>query len=115
MASERADRPTALSRELIALIKAVAIAEEKRDKRLEAKLAELDAWIEEATRVQKLITGGAAHREARLRSLEDMVETMAAERAQAIAPRPLDIPRRARFDASVVDMRSADPEPSSRD
>jgi len=115
MASEPADRPTALSRELIALIKAVAIAEEERDARLEAKLAELDAWIKEAARVQKLITGGAAHREARLRSLEDMVETMAAERAEAIAPRPLDLPRRARFDPSVVDMHSAGPEPTARD
>lgn len=115
MASEPADRPTALSRELIALIKAVAIAEEERDKRLEAKLAELDAGIAEATRVQKLITGGAARREARLRSLEDMVETMAGERAHAIAPRPLDLPRRNRFDPSVVDMRSADPEPTTRD
>jgi hypothetical protein len=112
MASEPTDSPTALSRELIALIKAVAIAEEQRDDRLEAKLAELDARMEEAARVQSLITGGAARREARLRALEDMVEAMAAERARASAPRPLDIPRPTRFDPSVVDMRSVDPEPS---
>lgn len=115
MASEPADRPTALSRELIALIKAVATAEEERDARLDAKLAELDSRIEEAARIQKLITGGAARREARLRSLEDMVEAIAAERARAIAPRPLDLPRRARFDPSVVDMRSAGPEPTAND
>jgi hypothetical protein len=113
MASEPDLRPTALSRELIALIKAVAITEERRDARLEAKLAELDAQLEEATRVQKLITGGAARREARLRALEDTVEAMAAERARAITPRPLDLPRRPRFDPSVVDMRSVDPEPNS--
>ncbi|HEY8000895.1 MAG: hypothetical protein ACHQJ5_09545 [Vicinamibacteria bacterium] len=110
MASAPDLRPTALSRELIALIKAVAITEERRDARLEAKLAELDARMEEATRVEKLITGGAARREARLRALEDTVEAMAAERARMITPRPLDLPRRARVDPSVVDMRSADPD-----
>jgi hypothetical protein len=108
MAPEPADRPSALSRELIALIKAVAIAEDERESRLEAKLAELDARMAEATRVQKLITGGAARREARLRALEDMVEAMAAERARAGAPRPLDIPRRDReTDPNVVRMRAA--------
>ena len=61
--------------------------------------------MREAERVQKLITGGASHREARLRALEDMVETMAAERSRAMTPRPLDIPGRPRFDPSVVDMR----------
>jgi hypothetical protein len=113
MALDPADRPSALSRELIALIQAVAIAEEERDARLEAKLAVLDARLDEAARVQRLITGGAARREARLRALENAVEAIAAERARAraVTPRPLDIPRRNRFDASVVDMRSADPEP----
>jgi predicted RecB family endonuclease len=113
MALEPDSRPTALSRELIALIKAVAIAEERRDARLEAKLAELDARMEEATRVQQLITGGAARREARLRALEAMVESIAAERARTITRRPPDLPRRARFDPSVVDMQSADPEPKN--
>jgi hypothetical protein len=112
MAPDPADRPSALSRELIALIQAVAIAEDEREARLDAKLAELDERIEEATRVQKLITGGAARREARLRALEEMVEAMAAERARANAPRPLDIPRRDRDrtrdpDPNVVRMREA--------
>ena len=112
MAWEPDLRPTGLSRELIALIKAVGITEERRDARLEAKLAELDARMEEATRVQELITGGTARREARLRALEDMVEAMAAERARALTQRPLDLPRRTRFDPSVVDIRSPDPEPN---
>ncbi len=111
MASDDSERPSALSRELIALVRAVTEAERRREERLEAKLAELDAQMREAERVQKLITGGASHREARLRALEDMVETMAAERARAMAPRPLDLPNRARFDPSVVDMRGREPEP----
>ena len=108
MASDDSERPTALSRELIALIDTVAAAEREREARLEAKLAQLDAQMREAERVQKLITGGASHREARLRALEDMVETMAAERSRAMAPRPLDIPGRPRVDPSVVDKRGSD-------
>ena len=110
MASDRSERPSALSRELIALIETVSAAEREREARLEARLAQLDAQMREAERVQKLITGGAARREARLRALEDMVETMAAERARAMRPRPLDIPTRPRFDPSVVDMRGRDPD-----
>jgi hypothetical protein len=113
MASESSDRPPALSRELIALIEAVSAAERERNEQLEAKLAQLDAQMREAERVQKLITGGAARREARLRALEDTVEAIAAERARAMRPRPLDIPGRSRFDPSVVDMRGR--EPTSRD
>ena len=112
MASE-ADPPTALSRELVALIGAVAESEQRRHERLDAKLAELDAKIAEAERVQKLITGGASHREARLRALEDTVAAMASERARAIEPRPLDLPDRSRFDPSVVEMRGR--EPTQRD
>jgi len=109
MASDDSERPSAVSRELIALIEAVSAAEREREARLEAKLAQLDAHMREADRVQKLITGGAARREARLRALEDMVEAMAAERSRAMAPRPLDIPAPPhRFDPSVVDMRRGD-------
>jgi uncharacterized membrane protein len=115
MASEPAEQPTALSRELIALVRTVVTAEHERDLRLEAKLAELDAGIAEAARVQKLITGGAARREARLRALEDTVEAMAAERARAMTPRPLDLPPKNRLDASVVDMHSPDPETTPTD
>jgi hypothetical protein len=106
------DRPPALSRELIALIDTIRAAEREREARLEAKLAQFDAHMREADRVQKLITGGAARREARLRALEDMVETRAAERSRAMAPRPLDIPDRPRFDPSVVDMRGREPGPT---
>jgi hypothetical protein len=108
MASDDSERPSALSRELIALIETVRTAEREREARLEAKLAQFDAHMREADRVQKLITGGAARREARLRALEDMVEAMAAERSRAMTPRPLDIPARPRFDPSVVDMRRGD-------
>ena len=111
MASESSERPSALSRELIALIRAVAESEQRRHERLEAKLAELDAQMREAERVQELITGGASHREARRRALEDTVEAMAAERSRAMAPRPLDLPDRPRFDPSVVDMRRHKPAP----
>jgi hypothetical protein len=111
MASGDSERPPALSRELIALIDTVAAAERERDARLEAKLAQLDAHMREAERVQKLITGGAARREARLRALEDMVEALAAERARGMTPRPLDLPTRSRFDPSVVDMRGREPTP----
>src|SRR3954469_16062150 len=104
MAPDDPERPSALSRELIALIDAVRTAEREREARLEAKLAQVDAHMREAQRVQKLITGGSSHREARLRALEDMVETMAAERSRSMAPRPLDIPPRPRFDPTVVDM-----------
>ena len=103
-----AQPPTSLSRELIALTRAIVEAERRRDEQLKAKLAQLDAQMREAERVQKLITGGAAQREARLRALEDMVEAMAAERARAMQPRPLDIPDRPRLDPSVVDMRGRD-------
>jgi hypothetical protein len=108
MASNHSERPSAVSRELAALCRAVADADRRRNERLDAKLAQLDAQMREAERVQKLITGGAARREARLRALEAMVEAMAAERARMMAPRPLDIPDRSRFDPAVVDMRSRD-------
>jgi hypothetical protein len=112
MASESSDRPPALSSELIALIEAVSAAERERNARLEAKLAQLDAQMRESERIQQLITGGAARREARLRALENMVEAMAAERARMPAPRPLDLPGRTRFDPSVVDMRGRDETPT---
>ncbi len=115
MASEPVDRSTAISRELIALTRAVQLAEQERNARLEAKLADLDRQMDEADRIQKLITGGAARREARLRALEDMIEVIAAERSREATPKPLDLPRRNRFDASVVDMHSPDPEPTSGD
>ncbi len=89
MPSEPAQRPSPLTRELIALIDAVTTAERERNARLEAKLAQLDAQMQEAERVQKLVTGGAARREARLRALEEMVEAIAAERSRAMSPRPL--------------------------
>lgn len=110
MAAEPADQTAALCRELIALVRTVESAEAAREQRLERKLAELDAQLEESARVQRLITGGAACREARLRALEDAVEAIAAEPPRMVAPRPLDVPRRRTFDASVVDMSSADPE-----
>ncbi|MDX6582741.1 MAG: hypothetical protein QOI10_1925 [Solirubrobacterales bacterium] len=110
MASE-ADSPSSLSRELVALMRAVAESEQRRHEQLRAKLGELDAQIAEAERVQKLITGGAARREARLRALEDTVEAMAAERARMMRPRPLDLPDRSRFDPSVVEMRGREPSP----
>jgi hypothetical protein len=109
MPPESRDEPAALSRELFALWRTVAEAERHRQERFEAKLAELDAKLAEADRVQKLITGGAAHREARLRALENTVEAMAAERARALAPRPLDLPDRPGLDPSVVDMRGRGP------
>jgi hypothetical protein len=109
MASEPGTLPTAIARELAELGRAVVRAEREREQRLEARLAELDAWIDEANRIQGLITGGASRREARLRALEQAVEAMAAERTRQMKPRPLDIPGRNRFDPSVVDMRSAEP------
>jgi hypothetical protein len=111
MASESLDRPVALSRELIALIDVVSTVERERTARLDAKLAELAERMREADRVLKLIAGGAATREARLRALEDMVEAMAAERSHVITPRPLDIPARPGFDPAVIDMRGRNPEP----
>lgn len=111
------DRTTQLAdqcRMLVALSRSLSAAEDEREQRLQAKLAEFDAWIEESVRVQKLITGGAARREARLRELEDRVEAMAAQRTSEGVPRPLDLPRRNRVEASVVQMRSAEPsEPPS--
>jgi hypothetical protein len=104
MASEPVGPLTELSRELIALMDAVHRHERERETRLEAKLAEFDALMQESSRVQKLITGGAANREARLRALENMVEVMAAERSRYLQPRPLDIPA-GRVDPSIVDMR----------
>ena len=104
MASEPAGPITALSRELIALIDAVERNERERAARLEAKLAEFDALMQEASRVQKEITGGAAKGEARLRALEDMVEAMAAERSRYLQPKPLDIPARNRIDPSMVEI-----------
>ncbi len=106
------NQPGRLGRELVGLIKAVAEAEAAREARLRDKLSELDRRIDEVERARTLIAGGAARREARLRALEDMVEAMAAERSRMITPRPLDLPKRNRFDASVVDMRSADPDHS---
>jgi hypothetical protein len=111
MASEPSDSGAALRRELLALSRAVAGSERRRDQRLEAKLAELDAQMKEAERVQKLITGGAARREARLRALEHTVEAMAAERARTMRLRPLAPPERTRFDPSVIDMRGREPSP----
>lgn len=101
--------PGRLSRELVGLIRAVAEAEAEREATLARKLGELDDGIAEVERVRALIAGGAARREARLRALEQTVEAMAAERSRAITPRPLDLPRRNRFDPSVVDMRTPDP------
>lgn len=103
-----AQPPSSVSRELVALCRAVAEAERRRNEQLDAKLTQLDAQMREADRIQKLITGGAARREARLRALEDAVEAMAAERARQMKPRPLDLPDRARLDASVVDMHGRD-------
>ena len=110
MASEPVNRASSLSRELITLIDAVASAERERDARLDAKLNQLTEQMREAERVLKLITGGAARREARLRALENIVEAMAAERARQMQPRPLDLPDR-RFDPAVVDMRGREPTP----
>jgi hypothetical protein len=99
------------SRELIGLIETVRAADAQREARIAEKLAELDTFLEESARLQRLITGGAARREARLRHLEDQVEQLA-DRFEASIPRPLDIPPRvSRFDASVVDMHPVDPEP----
>ena len=106
------NRPGRLGRELVGLIKAVAEAEAAREARLQEKLGDLDRRIAEVQRVRTLIAGGAARREARLRAIEDTVEAMAEERSRAITPRPLDLPKRNRFDASVVDMHSAEPDRS---
>jgi hypothetical protein len=103
--------PPFLVRELAALGRAIVLAERERDRKLDTKLAELDAWMKESARVQSLLTGGIARREARLRALEDTVAALAAERSRVVTPRPLDIPRETRFDASVVDMRGRDSEP----
>jgi hypothetical protein len=111
MASDAGALPSAITRELAALGRAVVQAERERERRVDARLAELDAWMDEANRVQTLITGGASRREARLRALEQAVESIAAERSRQLKPRPLDLPGRNRFDPSVVDMRSAEPTP----
>ena len=105
MVSEPASRLAALCRELITLIDTVAGAERERDARLDAMLSQLTERMHEVERLQKLITGGVARREARLRALEDMVETMAAERSRHLQPRPLDLPARNRVDPSILDMR----------
>ncbi len=105
--------PGRLSRELVGLVRAVASAEAEREARVERKLAELDEKLAELQRVRTLIAGGASHREARLRALEDMVEAMAAERSRMLTPRPLDLPKESRFDPSVVDMHPRDREPTS--
>jgi hypothetical protein len=96
-------------RVLVALSRSLNAAEDDREQRLQERLAELDAWIEESVRLQKLITGGAARREARLRALEDAVDEIASRCASKGAPRALDVPRRTRFDASVVKMHSIEP------
>ncbi len=106
------DRRAALAdqcRTLVALSRSLEAAEQERERRLAVKLAELDAWVQESVRIQKLITGGAARREARLRALEDAIYELTAQGASNGAPRPLDIPARPRVDASVVRMRSVDP------
>jgi len=108
MVSERAANPSELDREVAALGRALVRAERERERRVQAKLAELDAWLEESARIQRVLTGGIARREARLRALEQTVEAIAAERSRISSPRPLDLPRRTSFDPSVVDMRSSD-------
>ena len=110
MASEPGVKGTSRSQELTALARAIVRAERERQRLLESKLAELDAWMEQSARMQELITGGAARREARLRALEQTVEALSAERSRMMVPSPLDVPGRTRFDASVVDMRSSVPE-----
>jgi hypothetical protein len=97
-----------LSRELVGLIKAVAAAEAEREERLNRKVHELDDRLAEVERIRTLVAGGAARREARMRALEKMVESLAAERQRPATPRPLDLPKRSRYDPSVVDMRSPD-------
>jgi len=110
MASEPGVKGTSRSQELTALARAIVRAERERQRLLESKLAELDAWMEQSARMQELITGGAARREARLRALEQTVEALSAERSRTMVPNPHDVPGRTRFDASVVDMRSSVPE-----
>lgn len=95
--------PARLSRELLALIKAVAAADAEREARVEGKLAELEAHISESARLQRLIVGGTSRREARLRALEDRVETLSADAPHVIAPRPLDIPRRGGGEVAALD------------
>ena len=107
MVSEPGNRLSSLCRELIALIDTVAAAERERDARLDAKLNQLATQMRETERIQALITGGAARREARLRALEDIVEAMAAERSRYLQPKPLDIPT-GRVDASILEMRLDD-------
>lgn len=85
--------PARLSRELVALIKAVAAADAEREARVDGKLAELEAHIAESARLQQMIRGGSSRREARLRALEERVETLASEAPLPVAPRPLEIPR----------------------
>ena len=108
MVPERAANPSTLDSEVAALGRALVRAERDRERRVQAKLAELDTWLEESARVQRLLTGGIARRESRLRALEQTVEAIAADRARISAPRPLDLPRRPSSDPSVVDMRSPD-------
>lgn len=111
MASEP-DPSSPLARELAALSRALVRAERSREQRLAERLAELDAWMSESARVQRLITGGASHREARLRALESTVEALAAERARLVSPpRPLDIPRRGGLDPSRVKIHSVESDP----
>jgi hypothetical protein len=62
-----------LSRELVSLLKALIGAEQDRQAKLQDKLAEFDARIEEAEATQAKLTARAAEREDRLRSLERMV------------------------------------------
>jgi hypothetical protein len=112
MASEPPDdstlrEPGQLSRELIALIRAVADADATREARIEERLAELGAHLEESRRLQQLITGGTSRREARLRALEDRVEALAAENPRAIPPRPLEIPRSRDGEVAALDKLAA--------
>lgn len=95
--------PTRLSRELIALIKAVAVADAEREARVESKLAELEDHIAESVRLQQLITGGSSRREARLRAIENRVEAIEAEAPHVLPPRPLDIPRPSGGEVAALD------------
>ena len=109
-----ADEPpldaTTANRALVDLCRAIVGAEAERSARLEIKLAELDAHLSEAKRVERLIRGGASEREARLRMLERQMEELLREREDERVdetPRPLDIPRRGESEGSVRNMREA--------
>jgi hypothetical protein len=105
MAPEPDHVAAARTRDLESLAEQLLAAERERERRLEEKLAELDAWMEEAARVQRLLTGGVARREARVRALEDAVEAlMAAPAARQAGPQGRD-----RFNRPRGEMRPVDP------